>query len=274
MFNQQLDLDARRHDLAPASEQPRLFDFPTNMRGQLALETDDAPAPVLDVAAAILIDSAPHRLTTREKRERRAERLRGWADKREARADVAHQASHDATAGIPFGQPIIVGHHSEKRHRRAIERGQDAASAALEHSRTADRMAEKAANIEAATDRAIYDDDPDARERLTAKIERLEAQREQIKAENAAYRKAHGADLRALTPYQRDHAMPHRSYELTNLGGVIRNTRERLENLDRGPVDRIINARYDSACETCGAKLVKGTAIRYSRAQGARCVAC
>lgn len=228
MFNQQLDLDGGRHDLAPACEQPRLFDFPTNVRGQLALETDDAPAPVENVAAAILIDSAPHRLTTREKRERRTERLRGWAEKREQRADVAHQASHDATAGIPFGQPIIVGHYSEKRHRRAIERGRDAASAALEHARTAADMSSRAANIEAANDRAIYDDDPDARERLTAKIERLGAKREQLKAENAAYRKAHGAELRALTPYQRDHAMPHRSYELTNLGGVIRNARERL----------------------------------------------
>lgn len=28
----------------------------------------------------------------------------------------------EASSGIPLGQPILVGHHSEKRHRRHLER--------------------------------------------------------------------------------------------------------------------------------------------------------
>ena len=135
-------------------------------------------------------------------------------------------------------------------------------------------MASRATNIERALDVAIYDDDPDARERLAEKIARLEAQREAIKTANAEYRKTHKAELKALTPYQRDHAMPHRSYELTNLGGNISRLRKRLEQLDRGPVDRIIIARRDGECETCGADIKGGEEIRYNRQQGARCVEC
>lgn len=112
------------------------------------------------------------RMTTRERRERRAERRRDWAEGREAKADAAHQAAHDATAAIPFGQPILVGHHSESKHRRAVQRGQRQASKAVEHSDMAQRHRQAAETIERQLDQSIYDDDPDAIERLSARIER------------------------------------------------------------------------------------------------------
>ena len=49
----------------------------------------------------------------------------------------------------PFGEPIKVGHHSEHRHRRAIEKAFDTLGKAVEADRTAreaDRRAETAAN--------------------------------------------------------------------------------------------------------------------------------
>jgi hypothetical protein len=109
-------------------------------------------------------------VSTRERRERRAERLNDWADGREEKARTAHQASLDATAGIPFGQPILVGHHSEKRHRAAVERGQRHASAAVGHARKATDMHERAENIERKLERSIYDDDSDAIERLEQRL--------------------------------------------------------------------------------------------------------
>lgn len=39
-FNQQLDLNGGRHDLAPATESQKLFDSAPQIRGQIALETD------------------------------------------------------------------------------------------------------------------------------------------------------------------------------------------------------------------------------------------
>lgn len=52
---------------------------------------------------------------------RRAERRREWAQKAEVRSARYFEKSEAAVAGIVPGQPILVGHHSEKRHRAAID---------------------------------------------------------------------------------------------------------------------------------------------------------
>jgi hypothetical protein len=51
MFDQQLDLYGQAHDVAPAHEQPKLFGSAPQLRGQIALETDDVTQAV-QVAAA------------------------------------------------------------------------------------------------------------------------------------------------------------------------------------------------------------------------------
>ncbi|MCA1571183.1 MAG: DUF3560 domain-containing protein [Chloroflexi bacterium] len=218
-------------------------------------------------------------MTYRERREARAEKLREWADGREQKAEAAHQASHAATAGIPFGQPILVGHHSERRHRNAVERGQRQASAAVDHARTATRHEEKADEIERQLGRSIYSDDPDAIERLREKLAGLEAKREEMKAANKTFRAEHREELKGLTTWQRSEAAPFQRYEISNIGGVITNTRKRIAQLEReqangGPPDRVIQARYGGSCEDCGAQIERGDTIRYSRANGARCMAC
>ena len=60
--------------------------------------------------------------TYRERRQARADKLREWSASRAAKSDAAHDAATSISAGIPFGQPILVGHHSEGRHRRDIDR--------------------------------------------------------------------------------------------------------------------------------------------------------
>jgi Domain of unknown function (DUF3560) len=172
-------------------------------------------------------------MTTREKRERRADRRRGWAEGREAKADAAHQAAHDATAGIPFGQPILVGHHSEGKHRRAVERGQRQASKAVEHSDMAKRHQQAAETIERQLDASIYDDDPDAIERLRERIEQRETKRAEMKSANAAYRKQHRAELKGMTAYERDQSVPFPGWALSNLGGCISRDKKRLARLER-----------------------------------------
>jgi hypothetical protein len=54
--------------------------------------------------------------------EERAERLTARAAKVGAEAQGRYEAAHERASYIPMGQPILVGHHSEKRHRRDIER--------------------------------------------------------------------------------------------------------------------------------------------------------
>lgn len=57
-----------------------------------------------------------------DRAEDRAERFEEYSDKREADAERAHAAVASIADNIPLGQPIMVGHHSEKRARKDAER--------------------------------------------------------------------------------------------------------------------------------------------------------
>ena len=70
--------------------------------------------------------------------EERAERRNRWAESRATKANQAWETSHNAPAGIPFGQPVIAGHHSATRHRAALKRSRKAADRGLEHSNMRD----------------------------------------------------------------------------------------------------------------------------------------
>ena len=97
-------------------------------------------------------------------------------------------------------------------------------------------MSSRAGNIEAALDVAIFDDDPDALDRLRAKLADLEAQRAQMVEANKAYRKTHRAELAAeSSAYQRSLMVPYAGYQLSNLGGTITKTRERIKRLEGTP---------------------------------------
>lgn len=192
-----------------------------------------------------MTDEEPVR-TTRERREARAERLRGWADKREAKATAAHETASRLGDAIPFGQPILAGHHSQGRDTRYRARIAGQMDASIEHGRMAKSMDSKAANIEAATEASIFDDDPDAIEALEARIAGLEAERARIKAYNASCRKG-ARDLALLDDRQqaallsvahvcapqlgKNGEMP--GYALSNIGGRISAARKRLAELSK-----------------------------------------
>lgn len=209
-------------------------------------------------------------MTYRERREARAERLRDWAESRDAKAAQAHDTAQAATAGIEFGQPILVGHHSERRHRNAIDRSWNAMGRAVESSKMADRHREKADEIDRQAKNAIYSDDPDAVERLEAKLATMEAARETMKVENREWLKGYRAELKeagmtdTATAYERDQARPHPSYAITNLGGNISRTRKRLAALKANggkPPVRTITARRDGDCARCDEAITAGDLI-------------
>lgn len=200
--------------------------------------------------------------TYRERRERRVERLEGWAEGREAKAHAEHAKARGIADGIPLGQPVLVGHHSEGRHRRDLARIDGAYRRTAEHAAKAKRHAEKARNIEAQLASSIYSDDEDATDRLRERIEALEAERDRIKAYNASARKAakHGgtgdtsllddaqranlASIAKHAPYQlrAGGALP--AYALSNLSGNIKRNRDRLNELE---------GRVSCAAHGCGA---------------------
>lgn len=52
----------------------------------------------------------------------RADKLEGYAANAEKRANNYYQASQEGRDFLSLGEPIKIGHHSERRHRRLIER--------------------------------------------------------------------------------------------------------------------------------------------------------
>lgn len=216
--------------------------------GSFSFFTDPTDA----LADAISDDRADDTLSGayRERREQRAEDLREWADKRETRAAADLRIVNHFRGDHAFNfQP---GHIPE---RARIIRKQDRAIASLRKAESMDRRAD---SIEGANAAAVYDDDTDAIEQLRARVGKLEAERERMKACNTAIRK-HGlprlleADppfvlttaergellqLMQITPYHQVDKKGFPAYALQNLGGNITRNRKRLEDLECGDAQR------------------------------------
>lgn len=93
---------------------------------------------------------------SQERATKKAEKLKGYAANAEKRSYDFYKKSDmsEKATGIPFGQPILVGHHSERRHRKTIERawnnlGKSVAESekAKEYQRRAEYWAERANKI-------------------------------------------------------------------------------------------------------------------------------
>ena len=211
--------------------------------------------------------------THRERLERRQERREQWAEGQAARSSAEFAKGDAITRHIPLGQPILVGHHSEKRHRRDVEKADSAYRRSWEAHKKADEHAGKADGIARALRASIYDDDPDAIPQLRAKLETMETRREQMKAINREIAKRmKGNPGRRRVPFQFRQRPPalvrlsldavegaakaldlpeveiralriraqgdcwsigFDSYEIGNLGGNINRTRKRIARLER-----------------------------------------
>ncbi len=105
---------------------------------------------------------------------RRAERLEDLAERRAATADAGFARAREMSSIIPLGQPILIGHHSERgdrNYRARIDRTETRALEAHREAEDAQRRADAAARSQA------------ARESLPTtlrRIERLEAERRDV----------------------------------------------------------------------------------------------
>lgn len=114
--------------------------------------------------------------TMQERAEVRAERFAGYQVRRSADAAAAHSAVSQIAGRFEFGQPILIGHHSERRARKDKERMDDGMRRAVRMWDTAEYWKDRAANSLA---HAQFKERPDVRAR---RIKGLEAdQRKQQK---------------------------------------------------------------------------------------------
>lgn len=128
-----------------------------------------------------------------EKRQAKIERLQASAEAKRKEATRRYETAHDAASRIPFGQPILVGHHSEKADRANRNRIENGFRKSFELQDEADRLEARAQAI--ANNTAIFSDDPQASEKLEEKITKLEARQDMMKKANALIRKNDRAGL-------------------------------------------------------------------------------
>ncbi len=121
-----------------------------------------------------------------EKQEARRARYEKKASRLRDEAHRLHDQAHEMASVIPFGQPILVGHHSEGRDRRYRDRIHNTFGKAFATMDKADYYEEKAAKVGSG---GISSDDPDALDKLNDKLENLRRNHEFMKAANAAIRK-------------------------------------------------------------------------------------
>ena len=124
--------------------------------------------------------------------DRKQARIDRYREKAEKARQESRQLSHESMSmleHIPPGQPILVGHHSERGHRKLLERSDRKMEQSITASEKADYYEHKAEAAERNT--AISSDDPEALSKLTEKLERLQVAQTRMKQINAYYRK-HG----------------------------------------------------------------------------------
>lgn len=198
-----------------------------------------------------------------EKKGARIERFQDLAVKKNREADQLFDKAHSIAEMIPLGQPILVGHHSEKRHRRDLDRIHTTYDKAFKTKNTAEYYAQRAAS--AASNNAISSDDPEALVKLRAKLADMEKSSELMKAINKIIRSKkipveqrgqHYRDLglseetiaaleqpkeyqRIMLPggaeYFDTGGFP--SFALTNNNGNMRRIKQRIEQMEREEKD-------------------------------------
>lgn len=173
------------------------------------------------------------------KQERRRQRLLDRAERHRARAESSDAAANQIADMIPMGQPVLVGHHSEKADRNRRGRMHRLFDRAHEEHKTAEDLRRRA---EAVGTAGISADDPAATGKLEAKGSELEAKRDTMKRANTHW-KRHGtlegfdelgakdkaAALRGMQLMGAD--VPFPGYALRNIGARIRQAKARAEDI-------------------------------------------
>ncbi|MCF3109584.1 DUF3560 domain-containing protein [Niabella sp. CC-SYL272] len=176
-----------------------------------------------------------------QRKQNRIDNAKKQAAKNRKLSDSAYNQAHDMASIIPMGQPILVGHHSEKRDRRYRQRIDDKMRKAVEADKKAEYYERKAEAIENNT--SISSDDPTALEQLRQKLAELEQKQSFMKEANRCIRKKdkeaflHLPDAteelwQELNNPDRVRGIGYPYYGLTNNGAKIRSVKQRIRQME------------------------------------------
>lgn len=198
----------------------------------------------------------------RERMERRLEQRREWADKASERSAQHFDTAHDMGDRIPFGQPILVGHHSERADRRYRGRIDSHMDHAVEERHKAEHHAEVADTLEKRLDSVIFSDDDDAIEQLQVRIADTQAKADTLTGYNKAWRKHKSAAgmiaagipetvaIEAEAIMRDAYSWVKSPFSTDHLRAAIRQDKERIEEV------RTQQAQHEAA-EAAGAVLIE-----------------
>ena len=179
-----------------------------------------------------------------ERKQARIDYYNAQVAKATQRSNALAKESSDMISVIPPGQPILVGHHSESRHRSHLARADNKMRKSFEESDKADYYAHKAEAAESNT--AISSDDPEAVTKLEEQLTALEENQSYMKRANAHYRK--NGTMKGYDCIADDKAnaideeiknghswcqQPYPSYKLQNNNANMRRIRQRIESLKK-----------------------------------------
>ncbi len=102
-----------------------------------------------DLAIELAGEIEPEEMTLAERAILKAERLDGIAHKRIKQANAFSAAANELSEAFYMGQPILVGHHSERKARKTQERMNSAMKKAVEASKAANYWLYRAEGVEA-----------------------------------------------------------------------------------------------------------------------------
>jgi len=153
----------------------------------------------------------------KQKQEAKKERYEAISDVCKARANRLSKEGWESLNAIPFGQPILVGHHSEKRDRAYRSRATGKIDKSVEERNKADYYESKAENIGKG---GISSDDPEAIAKLKIKLAQREDSQKDMKEQNA--------EARALKTEK-----PFETYQLSNNNANIRTIKLRIKRLSK-----------------------------------------
>jgi hypothetical protein len=180
-----------------------------------------------------------------KEQEARKQRFLDLADKARQESEDRYNQAGAMAAVIPFGQPILVGHHSEKRDRNYRAKIDRTFGKAFEAMNKAKHYEDKAASVGMG---GISGDDPEAIDKLRVQLENLERGQESMKAANAAIRrgKNEGEKIAALVALGFNEWSARKllepdfcgrigfaDYQLSNNSANIRRIKERIAALEK-----------------------------------------
>ncbi|SFD00506.1 protein of unknown function [Flexibacter flexilis DSM 6793] len=129
---------------------------------------------------------------TQERAKNKAERLQNASNNAQKKSDEYYQASQEGRDFLVLGEPIKIGHHSEKRHRALIDRNYNRMRKSVELSDKAESYESRASYWEAKADQ-INLSMPESIEYYEFKLQQAQQQHAGLK--NGTIPRAHSFSL-------------------------------------------------------------------------------